>query len=406
MSFALPTGAEARWTGTPGPRAVDLRERRHRRRACRARGARRSSGSCERLAADGPPLPFLEVRYRIKSWRRLPLCIEDARAAIEVARAAGAEEIALLGFSMGGAVSVHVADDPAVSTVIALAPWLYPELDVSPLDGRRFAVLHGSLDRGLPGVPGVRPELSLRGYERAKARGVDASRHGDPRRDPPDRASRAVGQNGADAARRPLGGPRRRRAGATVHVGLYRGVRGAVYVLARLLYRIEIVGRVPPGPCVVAANHESLLDPPLLALVTRRPLHFLAKVELWRYRPGAWLMDALGGIPIASRPAGSPLGRPRRGAPAGRRVRRHLPAGNGERRRLDARRRPARARRPACRSSRSASSAPPARSRTAASASRRSGSSSASRSRSPPPARRSPPSRELTRELQERVEGL
>jgi 1-acyl-sn-glycerol-3-phosphate acyltransferase len=49
---------------------------------------------------------------------------------------------------------------------------------------------------------------------------------------------------------------------------------------------------------IVAANHESLLDPPLLALVSRRPLHFLAKVELWRYRPGAWLMDALGGIPI------------------------------------------------------------------------------------------------------------
>jgi 1-acyl-sn-glycerol-3-phosphate acyltransferase len=69
-------------------------------------------------------------------------------------------------------------------------------------------------------------------------------------------------------------------------------------VAARLLYRIEIVGSVPPGPVIVAANHESLLDPPLLALVSPRPLHFLAKVELWRYRPGAWLMDALGGIPI------------------------------------------------------------------------------------------------------------
>jgi len=69
-------------------------------------------------------------------------------------------------------------------------------------------------------------------------------------------------------------------------------------VLARLLYRVEIAGRVPPGPCVVAANHESLLDPPLLALAARQPLHFLAKVELWRYPPGARLMDALGGIPI------------------------------------------------------------------------------------------------------------
>jgi len=130
----------------------------------------------ERLAPRRPELGFLEVRYRVKSWRRLESCVEDARAAIAETRASGAEEVALLGFSMGGAVAVHVAADPAVRSVIALAPWLYSELDVAPLGGRRFAVLHGSLDRGLPGVPGVRPELSLRGYERARARGVDAER--------------------------------------------------------------------------------------------------------------------------------------------------------------------------------------------------------------------------------------
>lgn len=84
-----------------------------------------------------------------------------------------------------------------------------------------------------------------------------------------------------------------------LHVGLYRAVRGVgVRPLARLLYRVEIVGRVPPGAAVVAANHESVLDAPLLALTAEQPLHFLAKVELWRYPPGAWLMDALGGIPI------------------------------------------------------------------------------------------------------------
>lgn len=70
-------------------------------------------------------------------------------------------------------------------------------------------------------------------------------------------------------------------------------------LLARLLYRLEVVGRVPPGPCVVAANHESVLDPFLLALAAEQPLHFLAKEELWRFRPVAWLMDALGGIPVA-----------------------------------------------------------------------------------------------------------
>lgn len=175
MSVALATGAEARWTGTPGPCAV----------VCVNGGTAAEvpgtwSASLEwlvgRLAGRFPVLGFLEVRYRVKSWRRLDLCVEDGRAAIAAAREAGAAEVALLGFSMGGAVSVHVAGDPTVSTVIALAPWLYPELDVSPLDGRRFAVLHGSLDCGLPGIPGVSPELSLRGYERARARGVDAER--------------------------------------------------------------------------------------------------------------------------------------------------------------------------------------------------------------------------------------
>lgn len=175
MSFALATGAEARWTGTPGSCAV----------VCVNGGTAKEvpgtwSASIEwlvhRLSRRLPGLALLEVRYRVKSWRKLGLCVEDARAAVAVAREAGAAEVALLGFSMGGAVAVHAASDPAVSTVIGLAPWLYSELDLAPLDGRRFVVLHGSLDGGLPGIPGVSPRLSHRGFERALARGVDAER--------------------------------------------------------------------------------------------------------------------------------------------------------------------------------------------------------------------------------------
>lgn len=175
MTFKLESGAEGRWTNSGGSRAV----------VCMNGGTAAAqpgtwSASIEwlvfRLARRRPELGFLEVRYRIKSWRRLELCVEDAGDAIAAARAAGAEEVALLGFSMGGAVAVHAAADPAVSTVIALAPWLYRGLDLAPLEGRRFAVLHGSLDRGLPGVPGVSPELSRRGFEHARALGVDAVR--------------------------------------------------------------------------------------------------------------------------------------------------------------------------------------------------------------------------------------
>jgi acetyl esterase/lipase len=68
---------------------------------------------------------------------------------------------------------VQAADAPSVETVVGLAPWLPDRISLEPLRGRRFAVLHGSLDRVLPGVPGVSPSSSRRGFERARALGVD-----------------------------------------------------------------------------------------------------------------------------------------------------------------------------------------------------------------------------------------
>src|SRR5262245_51485071 len=73
------------------------------------------------LAPRFPSIAFAEVRYRVKSWRRLDLCIEDARAAIQ---AVGAERTLLLGFSMGGAVAISAADEPSVERVLGLAPWI------------------------------------------------------------------------------------------------------------------------------------------------------------------------------------------------------------------------------------------------------------------------------------------
>jgi dienelactone hydrolase len=122
------------------------------------------------LAPHFPELAFAEVRYRIKSWKRLDWCIEDARAAID---SVGAKRTLLLGFSMGGAVAAQVADAPSVETVVGLAPWLPDRISLDRLRGRRLAVLQGSLDRPLPGIPGVSPASSRRGFERARALGVD-----------------------------------------------------------------------------------------------------------------------------------------------------------------------------------------------------------------------------------------
>jgi pimeloyl-ACP methyl ester carboxylesterase len=166
---ALPSGAELRLTGPPDARAAVV---------CMNGGQAAEvegtwSASLEwlvaRLAPVFPELEFGEVRYRIKSWRKLDWCVEDARGALQ---AIGAERALLVGFSMGGAVASQIAEEPAVETVVGLAPWFPDRLPLDALRGRRLRVLHGSLDRWLPGIPGVSPASSRRGFERARALGA------------------------------------------------------------------------------------------------------------------------------------------------------------------------------------------------------------------------------------------
>jgi len=125
-----------------------------------------------RLAPSFPGLRFGEVRYRIKSWKQLDMCVADARAAIDEL---GGERTLLLGFSMGGAVSIAAAGDPRVEGVLGLGPWIPDRLDLSPLGGKRLVVVHGGLDRWLPGIPGVSPSSSRRGFERALAAGAEGT---------------------------------------------------------------------------------------------------------------------------------------------------------------------------------------------------------------------------------------
>ncbi|HSK17185.1 MAG TPA: alpha/beta fold hydrolase [Gaiellaceae bacterium] len=171
---SLASGAEARITGPPSGLAV----------VCVNGGQGRDVPGTwsatlewlvERLAPDFPGLGFAEVRYRVKSWNRLGMCVEDAVAALEHAAAAGARRALVLGFSMGGAVAIRAAAHRSVEAVVGLAPWIPDRLDLSGLDGRRLAVFHGAWDRYLPGIPGVSPAGSRRGFERARARGVEGS---------------------------------------------------------------------------------------------------------------------------------------------------------------------------------------------------------------------------------------
>ena len=71
--------------------------------------------------------------------------------------------------------------------------------------------------------------------------------------------------------------------------------------MVQALYRLEVRGaeHVPlAGPLVVAANHESVLDPFVLGAAMPRPLRFLTKAELWRYPLVGALLEAGGAIPL------------------------------------------------------------------------------------------------------------
>lgn len=165
----LPTGAELRLTN-PDARAAVVCVNGGQSAEVEGTWSATLEWLVERLAPRFRSLAFGEVRYHVKSWRRLDRCEADAREAI---RATGAARTLLLGFSMGGAVAVRAANEPGVEGIVGLAPWLPDRLDLRGLQGKRLAVFHGRLDRWLPGIPAVSPNHSRLGYERAVTMGAN-----------------------------------------------------------------------------------------------------------------------------------------------------------------------------------------------------------------------------------------
>jgi len=71
--------------------------------------------------------------------------------------------------------------------------------------------------------------------------------------------------------------------------------------LLRLVFRYSVVGqeRVPQnGGVLLVANHASLLDPILLGCATPRPVHFMAKAELFRIPVLSWALPRVYAFPV------------------------------------------------------------------------------------------------------------
>jgi 1-acyl-sn-glycerol-3-phosphate acyltransferase len=52
------------------------------------------------------------------------------------------------------------------------------------------------------------------------------------------------------------------------------------------------------GPALLLANHESFLDPPMIGIVTTRPLYYLARKTLFKPGLADWVLRHLNAVPV------------------------------------------------------------------------------------------------------------
>jgi len=95
------------------------------------------------------------LRYSVRGWNDqagpTPSPVLDARWALEQVRRQHPDRsdlpVVLLGHSMGARTAVAVADDPLVTGVVALAPWLPADEPNQALAGKHLAAAHGRADK-------------------------------------------------------------------------------------------------------------------------------------------------------------------------------------------------------------------------------------------------------------------
>jgi glycerol-3-phosphate dehydrogenase (NAD(P)+) len=82
---------------------------------------------------------------------------------------------------------------------------------------------------------------------------------------------------------------------------VYWVTRGLLQPIFQIYFRMSRIGRehLPAGgPVILAANHRSFMDPFVIGMAARRPIYYVAKQELFRYRPVGWLLASLGAFPV------------------------------------------------------------------------------------------------------------
>lgn len=81
----------------------------------------------------------------------------------------------------------------------------------------------------------------------------------------------------------------------------YSFARSLVNVILKPIYRIEVIGRenLPSeGGVLLCANHIDNLDPPVVGITAARPVHFMAKEELFTVPVLGKIVSNLNAFPV------------------------------------------------------------------------------------------------------------
>ena len=81
---------------------------------------------------------------------------------------------------------------------------------------------------------------------------------------------------------------------------LWRLIRGVIRLVAAIVLDIQVVGRqnvLETGPLIIASNHLSWTDVPLIPAFLKRKVVYMAKEETFQGKMG-WLVRFLGAFPV------------------------------------------------------------------------------------------------------------
>lgn len=122
-------------------------------------------------ARFGRAVDVRQVRYRVYGWNGAQASpMPYARAALDdICRAHPTVPVVVIGHSMGGRIAAHLAADPRVTGVLALAPW-WQFADWQYInESARVVAIHGEADTI------TFPRRTAKGIEDLRDRGVDAT---------------------------------------------------------------------------------------------------------------------------------------------------------------------------------------------------------------------------------------